>query len=100
MISPKAFSQSIEISGWDIAGDSMVFFFPLNENVNEMQYDMNTMKFYGLGNYVVDSSLVGGYWMYDYSIVGSMPENGIPNTLYRPAQGKTGKIDQALLNEI
>ncbi len=43
----------------------------IGETINDLQYDMNSTNTYGLGNYVVDSTLLDSVfdiWIYDYGL--------------------------------
>lgn len=42
----------------------------INQTINDLQYDMNSMNTYGLGNYISDSVLIdsiNNVWMYEYA---------------------------------
>jgi hypothetical protein len=57
------------LASWSLMDDSLVSAPPVNETINGLQYDMNTMNLYGLGNYVVDSFEIGpGMYEYEYAI--------------------------------
>lgn len=55
---------------WALTGDSLVSQPAFAETVNDIQYDMNAMVYYGMGNYIVDTLVfdtVNNIYVYDYA---------------------------------
>ena len=55
---------------WTLEGDSVVTQPSFTETVNDIQYDMNSMVYYGMGNYIVDTLVydtVMNIYIYDYA---------------------------------
>jgi hypothetical protein len=54
---------------WNLKADTIEYDPLLQGNVNDVQYDMNTLKLFGLSSYIVDSTeIMGGQYMYEYAM--------------------------------
>jgi len=92
-------STILRFVSWDLKTDSVIYDPYLQENINDIQFDMKSGKFFGLGSYIIDSTeVIPGQYSYEYATRflelgqqnGQITEyNRIPELRAIPAGGST-----------